>query len=154
MVPGPELTRQSQVVKQAYVVALLALLPDEFPAETGAKNFGYYAPRCGHGSSLSLAMHGVVAARLGETEAPLDHFRRTSAIDLEDNLAAIDGGVHIEALGGIWSMAVFGFAGLSLHADHLALNPRIPAAWQRLRFGLERRERYLRNQDRTRHRTP
>jgi len=143
VVLGPELTRQSQIVKQADVVALLALLPDEFPADTGAKNFGYYAPRCGHGSSLSRAMHGVVAARLGETEAALDYFRRTSAIDLEDNHAAIDGGVHIAALGGIWSMVIFGFAGLSLHADHLALNPRVPAAWQSLRFGLQWRGRYL-----------
>ncbi|MGV7240324.1 glycoside hydrolase family 65 protein [Caballeronia sp. M23-90] len=143
VVLGPEQTRQSQIVKQADVVALLALLPDEFPGDTGAKNFGYYAPRCAHGSSLSLAMHGVVAARLGETEAALDYFRRTSAIDLEDNHAAIDGGVHIAALGGIWSMVVFGFAGLALHADHLTLNPRIPAAWQSLRFGLQWRGRYL-----------
>ena len=143
VVLGPELTQRSQVVKQADVVALLALLPDEFPGDTGAKNFGYYAPRCGHGSSLSRAMHGVVAARLGDTEAAMDYFRLTSAIDLEDNHAAIDGGVHIAALGGIWSMVIFGFAGLSLHADHLALNPHIPAAWQSLCFGLQWRGRHL-----------
>jgi trehalose/maltose hydrolase-like predicted phosphorylase len=141
---GPELTRRSQVVKQADVVALLALLPDEFPGDTAGKNFGYYAPRCGHGSSLSRTMHGVVAARLGKTEAALKYFSETSAIDLEDNNAAIDGGVHIAALGGIWMMAVFGFAGLSIHADHLSLSPSIPAAWNNLRFGLQWRGRRLR----------
>ena len=65
VVLGRERTRRSQVVKQADVVALLALLPEEFPGDTGTRNFRYYEPRCSHGSSLSRAMHGLVAARLG-----------------------------------------------------------------------------------------
>ncbi len=65
VVLGRERTRRSQVVKQADVVALLALLPEEFAGDTGARNFRYYEPRCSHGSSLSRAMHGLVAARLG-----------------------------------------------------------------------------------------
>ena len=47
----------------------------------------------------------------------LRYFRQTAAIDLADTHAAIDGGVHIAALGGIWMLAVFGFAGLSLQSD-------------------------------------
>jgi hypothetical protein len=74
----------------------------------------YYEPRCGHGSSLSRAMHGFVAARLGYSEMALRYFRQTAAIDLADTHVAIDGGVHIAALGGVWLTAVFGFAGLSL----------------------------------------
>jgi len=50
VVLGRERTQQSQVVKQADVVALLALLPDEFPGDSAMRNFDYYAPRCGHGS--------------------------------------------------------------------------------------------------------
>ena len=65
VVLGRERTRSSQVIKQADVVALLGLLPEEFVGETGATNFRYYEPRCGHGSSLSRAMHALVAARLG-----------------------------------------------------------------------------------------
>jgi trehalose/maltose hydrolase-like predicted phosphorylase len=68
VVLGRERTKESQVVKQADVVALLALLPEEFAAGTEEDNFRYYEPRCGHGSSLSPAMHGVVAARLGDVE--------------------------------------------------------------------------------------
>ena len=114
VVLGRERTQQSQVIKQADVVALLALLPEEFAGETGAKNFRYYEPRCSHGSSLSRAMHGLVAARLGYSEMALRYFRQTAAIDLADTHVAIDGGVHIAALGGLWQTAVFGFAGLSL----------------------------------------
>src|SRR5664279_4862993 len=83
-----------------------ALLPGEFAPGTEADNFRYYEPRCGHGSSLSPAMHGVVAARLGDVEMALRYFRQTAAIDLADTHAAIDGGVHIAALGGIWMLAV------------------------------------------------
>src|ERR1019366_3208387 len=42
VVLGRERTRQSQVIKQADVVALLGLLPEEFVGETAAKNFHYY----------------------------------------------------------------------------------------------------------------
>ena len=143
VVLGRERTQASQVVKQADVVALLALLPDEFPRDSGAKNFDYYAPRCGHGSSLSRAMHGLVAARLGDTDAALDFFREVSAIDLDDSQAAVEGGVHIAGLGGIWLMAVFGFAGLSLHSDYLAVDPRLPATWSSLSFGVQWRSRSL-----------
>ncbi len=143
VVLGRERTQRSQVVKQADVVALLGLLPDEFPGAAGAANFGYYEPRCGHGSSLSYAMHGLVAARLGDAEAALRFFQQTAAIDLADTHVAIAGGVHIAALGGIWMMAVLGFAGLSLQGDAVGLNPQLPAGWHSLGFRVQWRGRRL-----------
>jgi trehalose/maltose hydrolase-like predicted phosphorylase len=143
VVLGRERTQRSQVVKQADVVALLALLPDEFIGEAAVANFHYYEPRCGHGSSLSRAMHGVVAARLGYSETALRYFRQTAAIDLADSHVAIDGGVHIAALGGVWLTAVFGFAGLSLLDDGIALDPQLPASWRSLGFRLQWRGRRL-----------
>ena len=65
VVIGRERTQRSQVVKQADVVALMALLPEEFPGATAERNFHHYEPRCAHGSSLSAGMHAVVAARSG-----------------------------------------------------------------------------------------
>ncbi len=143
VVLGRERTRRSQVIKQADVVALLGLLPEEFVGETGAENFRYYEPRCSHGSSLSHAMHGLVAARLGHSELALRHFRQTGAIDLADTHVAIDGGVHIAALGGIWQTAVFGFAGLSLHSDGIELVPQLPASWRSIGFHVQWRSRRL-----------
>src|SRR5665213_246395 len=144
MVLGRERTQQSQVIKQADVVALLGLLPEEFAGETGEANFRYYAPRCSHGSSLSHPMHGVVAARLGYSETALHHFREAAAIDLADTHVAVDGGVHIAALGGIWQTAVLGFAGLSLRDDGVELNPRMPAGWRSMSFPVQWRGRQLR----------
>ena len=143
VVLGRDRTQASQVVKQADVVALLALLPEEFVHEAGAANFRHYEPRCSHGSSLSRPMHGVAAARLGYSEMALRFFRETAAIDLADSHVAIAGGIHIAALGGIWQMAVFGFAGVSLREDGIAIDPKLPAGWLGLRFRLQWRGRNL-----------
>jgi trehalose/maltose hydrolase-like predicted phosphorylase len=143
VVLGRERTQKSQVIKQSDVVALLALLPEEFAGETGAENYRYYEPRCGHGSSLSRAMHARVAARLGYSEAALRYLQEASAIDLADTHVAIGGGVHIAALGGIWQTAVFGFAGLSIESDGISLDPKMPGSWLSLSFSVQWRHRRL-----------
>jgi len=143
VVLGPERTQRSQVIKQADVVALLALLPDAFAGDTAARNFHYYEPRCGHGSSLSAALHGLVAARLGQSEMALGYFHQTAAIDLADTHVAIAGGVHIGAQGGLWMMTLFGFAGLALDDDGIALDPRLPPGWTSLAFPLQWRGRHI-----------
>jgi trehalose/maltose hydrolase-like predicted phosphorylase len=143
VVLGRERTQQSQVVKQADVVALLGLLPEEFKGEAAAANFRYYEPRCSHGSSLSPAMHGLVAARLGDTEMALGFLRKTADIDLADTQVATDGGIHIAALGGVWMLAVLGFAGLSLRDDGIDVDPHLPAGWHSLAFRIQWRGRCL-----------
>lgn len=65
------------------------------------------------------------------------------AIDLADNHTTIAGGLHIAALGGTWLTAIFGFAGLSLRSDGIAFNPKLPASWRNLKFGIEWRGRRL-----------
>jgi trehalose/maltose hydrolase-like predicted phosphorylase len=83
VVIGREHTQRSQVVKQTDVVALIALLPEEFPEATAVTNFRHYEPRCAHGSSLGAGMHARVAARLGEAAMALRYLRETAATDLD-----------------------------------------------------------------------
>jgi trehalose/maltose hydrolase-like predicted phosphorylase len=133
VVIGQERTQRSQVVKQADVVALLALLPDEFPGAAAKANFRHYEPRCAHGSSLSAGIHALVAARLGETETALRFLRQTAAADLElDPNSA--GGIRIAGLGGLWQAIVLGFAGLDLKSDMLGIDPWLPPHWRSLSF--------------------
>jgi trehalose/maltose hydrolase-like predicted phosphorylase len=143
VVLGRERIGRSQVIKQADVVALLALLPEAFPADAAAKNFDYYEPRCGQGSSLSRSMHGLAAARLGDAATALRYFRETAATDLADTHVALGGGVHIAALGGVWQMAVLGFGGLSLRSDGVGIDPKLPAGWHSLAFSVQWRGRHL-----------
>ena len=143
VVLGRERTQRSQVVKQADVVALLALLPEECDAPARLANFRYYEPRCGHGSSLSRGMHAFVSARLGDMELATRYFHETAATDLADTSDGSAGGIHIAALGGLWQAALFGFAGLSLGADALGIDPHLPPAWRRFGFSVHWRGRVV-----------
>ncbi len=142
VVIGRERTQRSQVVKQSDVVALIALLPEEFPGGLAETNFRYYEPRCAHGSSLSPAFHALVAARLGDADMALRYFRATAsldlAIDFDPNTA---GGVRIAALGGLWQAVLFGFAGLDMRNDALGLDPMLPPQWRSLSFRVRWRGR-------------
>jgi trehalose/maltose hydrolase-like predicted phosphorylase len=138
---GRERTQQSQVLKQADVVALFAMLPDAYDEKVQATNFRYYEPRCGHGSSLSRGLHALVAARLGDIELAERYFRETANIDLADTTTGSAGGVHIAALGGLWQAAIFGFAGVSCRDDGITVEPHLPAAWEAMEFRVQWRGR-------------
>ena len=137
---GRPRTQGSQVVKQADVVALIALLPEAFPGRSAELNFRHYESRCGHGSSLSPAMHSLVAARLGDMDMALRYLRKTAKadLDLDPNSA---GGVRIAGLGGLWQAVMLGFAGLDLMGDRLSVDPRLPSEWRSLSFRVRWRGR-------------
>lgn len=141
---GPERTRRSNVIKQADVVMMLVLLPALFAPSVHGANFRYYENRCGHGSSLSPAMHAVQAARVGDVPLAERFFRQAAAVELEDTMGNAGQGVHIAALGGLWQAAVLGFAGMELCADGLAFRPRLPVGWKRLSFAVQWRGRTVR----------
>ncbi len=131
---GRERTQASQVVKQADVLMLIFLLWNRFPAAVREVNFRYYEPRTAHGSSLSFPIHALLAARLGDTGRAWDYFRATAEIDLSDRMGNAAGGIHAAAMGGLWQAAVFGFGGLELREDGLALDPHLPSHWNSMRF--------------------
>jgi trehalose/maltose hydrolase-like predicted phosphorylase len=133
VVLGRQRTQGSQVVKQADVVALIALLPEAFPGPSAEDNFRYYEVRCGHGSSLSRSMHALVAARLGDAEMALRYLHESAATDLASG-ADDSGGVHIAGLGGIWQAVMLGFGGLDLMGETLGIDPRLPPQWRSLSF--------------------
>jgi trehalose/maltose hydrolase-like predicted phosphorylase len=138
---GRERTQASQVVKQADVVALLALLPDLYDLPTQRRNYAYYEARCGHGSTLSTAMHALVAARLHELSAAERYVQATAEIDLSSLTISRAGGLL--AFGGLWLAVVFGFAGFRPHHDKLVLDPVIPESWQTLSFRVQWRGRII-----------
>jgi trehalose/maltose hydrolase-like predicted phosphorylase len=140
MLMGQERIQRSQVIKQADVVALEALLPEEFPGPIAEVNFNFYEPRCTHRSSLSAGMHALVAARLGDSTRALAHLHRAAAADLELDPDSA-GGIRIAGLGGVWQAVVLGFAGLDLTGDGIAINPRLPPKWQSVSFRVHWRGR-------------
>jgi trehalose/maltose hydrolase-like predicted phosphorylase len=137
LVLGQERTQRSQIVKQADVVMLLALLWDAFTPQARAANFAYYAPRCSQGSSLSPAVHALVAARLGDVATAEGYLRWAAEIDERDIRRDTSLGVHIATQGGVWQAVVLGFAGLSPRPNGLRLDPHVPPRWSALAFAAQ-----------------
>jgi kojibiose phosphorylase len=133
---GRERIQRSQVVKQADVLMLFHLLPDRYPKEIMDKNFQYYGPRTGHGSSLSPATHAIVAARLGYTSSALGLFKLAAAIDLGNAMGNSSGGIHGASCGGLWQAVLLGFAGMRLGETQISFDPNLPPEWPGLRANL------------------
>ena len=136
---GIERTNQVQALKQADVLMLLYLLGDRYDLDTKRVNWDYYQPRTDHtyGSSLSPAIHAILACELGMPEVAYEHFVRAALVDLEDVRGNAAEGIHGASAGGVWQALVFGFAGLRLTAEGYTLNPRLPSAWRRLAFSFQ-----------------
>ncbi|GAB4528254.1 MAG: glycoside hydrolase family 65 protein [Anaerolineae bacterium] len=134
---GHERALNSQVIKQADVVMLMALLGDAVGSPAVMRNnWDTYYPRCDHGSSLSPAMHAWVAARLGLKDEAYHLFEHAAAIDLEDNKGNVMDGIHGAASGGLWQAVAFGFCGLHLTENGPAVDPKLPEHWKQVRFSV------------------
>jgi trehalose/maltose hydrolase-like predicted phosphorylase len=134
---GHERALNSQVIKQADVVMMMALLGGAAGTpEIMMNNWNTYYPRCDHGSSLSQSMHTRVAARLNLMDEAYKLLQDAVAIDLEDNKGNINDGIHGAACGGVWQAVVFGFCGLHLTAEGPAIDSHLPPHWKQVRFNV------------------
>ncbi|MEH6993466.1 glycoside hydrolase family 65 protein [Neobacillus drentensis] len=134
---------EMQILKQADTVMLLYLFPDLFSNEVVAKNLHYYEEHTIHDSSLSKAIHAIVAARCGDDEAAYRFFKEACLIDLGPNPHSSDEGIHAASLGAIWLTAMFGFANMSQSRGRLTFNPKLPENWSELVFPLTYQGRKL-----------
>jgi beta-phosphoglucomutase len=136
VVLGIEGANESQVIKQADVIMLLCLLRDEYDAQTWQTNWDTYMPITDHryGSSLGPSFHAWAACEMGRPDEGYEHFMLAARADLYDVRGNADDGIHAASAGGVWQAVVFGFAGLRLAGDRLALKPHLPAHWRKLSF--------------------
>ncbi|MGA8296696.1 MAG: glycosyl hydrolase family 65 protein [Acidimicrobiales bacterium] len=136
---GSERVAGSQLIKQADVLMLHHLVPEEVVAGSLVPCLSFYEPRTAHGSSLSPAMYALLLARAGEPDRALELFRLAARLDLDDRTGTTASGLHLATMGGVWQTLAFGFLGLHAEDDALSINPSLPKAWQTLglkfRFG-------------------
>jgi trehalose/maltose hydrolase-like predicted phosphorylase len=137
MVVGVERLRTTQVVKQADVIMLGVLLPDEVGLEELAANYRHYEPLTSHGSSLSPAMHALVAARVGDLDDARRYFELAGGVDLHNRMGNAADGVHIATMGGLWQAAVLGFGGVRADGDAVRVDPSVPESWAGLAFSVQ-----------------
>ena len=129
----------TQIIKQADVIALAALFPQDFTDGQLAANWAYYEPRTEHGSSLSACMYALTACRVGRLDEAWRLFRKTADLDVTGGGKQwageiYIGGTHPASNGGAWMIAALGFAGLRVQAGKLTLHPHLPPQITRLAF--------------------
>jgi len=137
---GPERTRGAQVIKQADVLMLHHLIPDEVVAGSLEPNLRFYEPRTAHGSSLSPAIHASVLARARDFEPALEALRIAARMDLDDLTGSTALGLHLATMGGLWQALAFGFAGLRPRAGMLHVDPVLPPSWSALELRVRFRD--------------
>ena len=124
------------VSKQADTVMLDFVLPDLFSLETKRKNFVFYEDKTLHDSSLSRCVHAILANDYGMEDMACQMHQRACTIDLGPNMKSSEEGIHSASVGGIWLSCVMGFGGVRIRHGSLDLNPKLPKAWEELRFPL------------------
>ena len=141
---GAERTAGAQVLKQADVLMLHHLLPDEVAPGSLVPNLDFYEPRTSHGSSLSPAINASVLARAGRYRTALESLKIAARMDLDDLSGTTASGLHLATMGGLWQALAFGFGGIRPRGDALLVDPRLPMEWNALEFALRFRGRPLR----------
>jgi len=132
MLLGHERVSAAQVLKQADVLMLHYLVPDEVAAGSLEPNLNFYEPRTAHGSTLSPGVHAALLARAGRLEQALELLRLAARIDLDDIGENSGGGLHLAAMGSVWRALAFGFAGLRPIGDALSIDPVLAPGWEAL----------------------
>ena len=129
---------QTQVIKQADVIALLYML-GQYPAGIIAANYDYYEPRTEHGSSLSACMYALCACAIGRPAAAYPLFLKSAEADIVGGgkqwagLVYI-GGTHPAAAGGAYMVLLYGFLGLRFEDGKPTLHPRLPEGWKKVQL--------------------
>src|SRR5690606_17105463 len=91
---------RSPFIKQADVLQGLYYLNHEFSIEEKERNFDFYEPMTVHESSLSPAIHAILAAELGKEEKAVEFYARTARLDLDNYNNDTEDGLHITSMSG------------------------------------------------------
>ena len=135
---------RTDMIKQPDVLMMLYLYNSSFSEEVKRVNYEYYQPRTIHESSLSPAIHSILAAELGKMDEAMALFGFATRLDLDNYNRNTREGLHITSIAMAWANIVYGFAGLRSDGEVLRFAPHLPERWKSLRFSLSCRGRILR----------
>jgi len=129
-----------RVLKQADLILLMNLFPNDFTVAQKRNVFAAYEPITLHDSSLSFGSHAQLALRIGEKCKAETYLRKALLLDLWDILGNTGReGLHMAAHGAAWQAMVFGAAGLWSDEGVLTVDPKLPPSVQGMRFTVRHR---------------
>ena len=126
-----------KILKQADVVMLMFLLPEQFSQRTQRENFHYYEQRTRHGSSLSPSIHCMMGLRVQDTERAYQYLERSAYVDLDNNQRNVREGIHAASAGGTWQCVTLGYCGMEVTTQgELQFTPHLPEKWSSVQFSI------------------
>ncbi len=135
---------RTDMIKQPDVLMILYLYNSSFSEEVKRTNYDFYQPRTIHESSLSPAIHSILAAEIGNMDDAVRFFGYATRLDLDNYNRNTREGLHITSIAMAWANIVYGFAGLRGDTQTLRFAPRLPARWKKLSFSVLYRARVIR----------
>ena len=138
----PLIIYRYKVLKQADTVLAHMLLDNE-PDLVMKNTYEYYERLTTHDSSLSPAVHSMMASRINDPEKAYKYFMETIMLDLDNLHGNTKDGLHIANAGGAYMSMIYGFAGLRIKEDGLHLRPTKPLKWPSYTFRLSYRGRVI-----------
>ena len=121
-----------QVLKQADTLLAHMLYPVGTEQET--RDFNYYEPLTTHDSSLSKAIHGIIASRLGRDDVAYSFFFDSAIMDMVDGQGNASHGIHAANMGGSWLGLIYGFAGLHIENGQVTFTNYLPKQIKKMTF--------------------
>ncbi|HTI15634.1 MAG TPA: hypothetical protein VL461_13885 [Dictyobacter sp.] len=133
---GVEEVQHYQIIKQADVLMMMTMMNQDFDQNTRQINWNYYFPITDHdyGSSLTPALHAIIACELGHVEEAHKLLLKGVLVDLENSRGNTPEGIHLACAGAVWQAIVSGFAGLRVTEQGYTTRPVYPQNWQRIAF--------------------
>ena len=135
---------RTDMIKQPDVLMMMYLYNSSFTEEEKRVNYDFYEPRTIHESSLSPAVHSILAAELGKAEEAARFFGYATRLDLDNYNRNTREGLHVTSIAMAWANIVYGFAGLRSDGPVLRFAPRLPDRWKELAFSVLYRGRLIR----------
>ncbi len=123
-----------QVCKQADIVLAAFIMSDFFTKEEIEKIFDYYEPKTVHDSSLSAAIHSIVACAIGRQKDAYKYLKQSARMDLDNVNGNTRYGLHAACMGGARMLIVNGYAGVRYVRNELSFEPSIAEGWKSYDF--------------------
>ncbi len=129
--------QKTQLIKQADVVMLQYLLPDNFTEEEKKRTYIYYIKRTAHKSSLSPSIYAIMGSEAGDSTRAYLLFLVSLYADLKNAHGNTADGIHAASLGGTWQAVVMGFAGFRIMNEMPSFEPRLPNFFKRIKVAIK-----------------
>jgi len=123
-----------QILKQADIVLATFIMSDFFTKAEIEKIYDYYEPKTMHDSSLSAAIHSIVACAIGRQSTAYQYLKQSARMDLDNVNGNTCYGVHAACCGGARMLIVNGYAGLRVFDNALHFEPAIDDKWNSYSF--------------------